>query len=204
MKISNIKVYGIEDAMCYAKLPMMNPTGVDAMLNYMQYDVLCEPQDKAFGRMKRLGTTPIGSGHDNYLMGIIAQFTVDFTIKAWTEAERYHFFDIISSCSTMHALQKVDVSKAYSDYVDDRMVNVMKELIKEYNNDPTPENFLKMVYSNPTGMKLTAAITTNYRQLKTIYYQRKDHRLPEWREFCNCLVKDFPCFKELCLKGGDD
>ena len=109
MKISNIKVYGIEEAMSYAKLPMMNPTGVDNMLSNMERGVLNEQSDKALGRMKRLGTTPIGSGHDNYLMGIIAQFTVDFTIKAWTEAERYHFFDIISSCSTMHALQKVNV-----------------------------------------------------------------------------------------------
>ena len=37
-----------------------------------------------------------GSGHDNFLKGIIAQFDLTFTIKAWTEAERYHFFDIVS------------------------------------------------------------------------------------------------------------
>lgn len=34
------------------------------------------------------------------------------------------------------------------------------------------------------GLRLTARITTNYRQLKTIYQQRKNHRLPEWRAFC--------------------
>ena len=39
----------------------------------------------------------------------------------------------------------------------------------------------------PSGMELTARMTTNYRQLKTIYRQRKDHRLPEWREFCRWL-----------------
>ena len=200
MRISNIKVYGVEDAMGYAKLPMMNPTGVDNMLSNMERGVSPEQSDKALGRMRRLGATPIGSGHDNYLMGIIAQFTVDFTIKAWTEAERYHFFDIISSCSTMHALQKVNVDDAYIKYVDKRMVYIMDELINRYNDNPSSENFLNMVYSNPTGMKLTAAITTNYRQLKTIYYQRKDHRLPEWREFCKCLITDFPYFKELCLK----
>ena len=26
---------------------------------------------------------------------------------------------------------------------------------------------------------------TNYRELKQIYHQRKNHRLDEWRVFCN-------------------
>ena len=44
-----------------------------------------------------------------------------------------------------------------------------------------------MLYSNPAGFRLTAGMTTNYRQLKTIYGQRKNHRLPEWREFCKWI-----------------
>ena len=32
-----------------------------------------------------------------------------------------------------------------------------------------------------------ARLTTNYRSLKTIYSQRKNHRLPEWREFCEWI-----------------
>jgi len=67
------------------------------------------------------------------------------------------------------------------------MIGIMKELVEQYNADPTPENYLKVLYSNPTGMKLTARITTNYRQLKTIYKQRRDHRLPEWRAFCEWI-----------------
>jgi hypothetical protein len=42
--------------------------------------------------------------------------------------------------------------------------------------------------SNPCGFKLTAGMTTNYRQLKTIYNQRKNHRLPEWRDFCTWIT----------------
>ena len=48
-------------------------------------------------------------------------------------------------------------------------------------------NYLKVLYNIPTGFKLTAAMTTNYRQLKTIYAQRRTHRLPEWREFCKWI-----------------
>mgnify|MGYP002519675587 CR=1 FL=1 len=49
------------------------------------------------------------------------------------------------------------------------------------------EKYLEILYSNPAGFKLTARMTTNYRQLKTIYAQRKNHRLPEWRAFCEWI-----------------
>lgn len=42
-------------------------------------------------------------------------------------------------------------------------------------------------------------MTTNYRQLKTIYFQRKDHKLDEWHKFCD-WCESLPLFKELCLK----
>ena len=66
-------------------------------------------------------------------------------------------------------------------------INRMKELVQEYNECPTPENYLRVLYSNPCGFKLTAGMTTNSRQLKTIYAQRKNHRLPEWVAFCKWI-----------------
>ena len=39
-------------------------------------------------------------------------------------------------------------------------------------------------------------MTTNYRQLKTMYYQRKNHRLPEWRELTKWMLTLIR-FKEL-------
>ena len=57
--------------------------------------------------------------------------------------------------------------------------------------------------TNPCGFKLTAGMTTNYRQLKTIYAQRRTHRLPEWREFC-AWVETLPMAKELILPGAEE
>ena len=48
-------------------------------------------------------------------------------------------------------------------------------------------DFLKLIYNIPTGFKLTAGMVTNYRQLKTIYDQRKNHRLPEWHGVCEWI-----------------
>ena len=75
------------------------------------------------------------------------------------------------------------------EYVDKRMIEIMKEKVEEYNNTEDPEEkkikYLEVLYSNPCGFKLTAGMTTNYRQLKTIYKQRRTHRLPEWQAFCD-------------------
>lgn len=165
-------------------------------------EIECEEFSKsAFKRVQKLANTPLGSGHDNFLNGIVAQFDLTFTIKAWTEAERYHFLDFVSSQSTMHRLQKMDIAESVVESVDSRVVDVVEELVRKYNQNPTTENRLKMLYSCPVGLKLTARMTTNYRQLKTIYNQRWNHTLPEWRRFCQQLVDEFPMFKELCLGG---
>lgn len=198
LNITNTKVYGLSTAKSYAKLPMMDFTNLETLLEETEKGVFTESTESRNNRMKRLGSVPIGTGHDNVLQGIIVQFTVDFTIKAWTEAQRYHFIDFISSSSSIHMLSKVDLDKAYIEYVDPRMIEVMKELVEEYNKDKTQENFYKMIYSNPCGMKLTAAMTTNYRQLKTIYEQRHNHKLQEWRDFCDWILT-LPYFKEWVL-----
>lgn len=158
---------------------------------------------KSFKRIKRLGNTRTGEAHDQALTGIIAQFDLTFTVKAYTEAERYHFFDFISSQSTMHRISKFDLDNQYIGYVDERMIAIMNELKDKYNETHDEEDYLHLLYSNPCGFKLTAAMTTNYRQLKTIYHQRKNHRLPEWQTFCEQL-EQFPYFKELCLNEVDN
>ena len=210
--ISNLNIFGIADSMWASGYPMSTEIGdIDEpsqeLIYYCLYENDKDSSDKqiqnAAARAERLGRSPLGSGHDNYLNGCVAQFDLTFTVKAWTEAERYHFFDFVSSQSTMHRLQKMDVSESCIKYVDGRVTDVVEELVRKYNENPTLENRLKMLYSCPTGLKLTARMTTNYRQLKTIYHQRKNHTLPEWRKFCQQLVDEFPMFRELCLEDDE-
>lgn len=190
--VSNVKVYGLEDSIKRSKYPMS--VDVDSLT------------DEITNRTNALAGAPRGSGHDNFLKGIVVQFDLTYTVKAWTEAERYHWFDIVSSQSTMHRITKFDLDKAYVDYVDQRIVDIMKEKVNEYNrlaNDKhldaltedelaahremLAEKYLEILYSNPCGFKLTAGMTTNYQQLKTMYGQREFHRLPEWRAFCRWI-----------------
>lgn len=187
--INNWKVCGLEDSIKAAKYPYAVDT-----------DKLT---DEIKPITKTLFSCATGEGHDQALTGIVVQFDLTLPVKVWTEAQRYHFLDFVSSMSTMHKITKFDLDKSYCEYVDKRIIEIMKEKIFEYNtlqdSDKKNEKYLEILYSNPCGFKLTARMTTNYRQLKTIYYQRKNHRLPEWRTFCR-WIETLPFFKELCLK----
>ncbi|BAO04849.1 uncharacterized protein CBO05P1_130 [Clostridium botulinum B str. Osaka05] len=87
----------------------------------------------------------------------------------------------------MHKIAKFDLKTQYNEYVDKRIIEIMEELKDTYNKTQDKEDYLKLLYSNPSGFELTARLTTNYRALKTVYSQRKNHRLPEWREFCKWI-----------------
>lgn len=170
MIIDSVKVYDIYDCFRASKYPMATD--------------ISKTNEELTSRIVSLAQTGKGEGHDQFMTGIRVNFDLTFTIKAWTEAERYRFLEFVSSQSTMHRISKFELVGQYIEYVDPRMIEIMQELKDRYNETQDPEDYLRLIYSNPCGFKLTARLTTNYRALKTIYSQRKNHRLPEWREFC--------------------
>ena len=193
--INNVYVYGLEESIQAAKFPMS--TDVSKLDKIMTNGI------------KKLAQSPKGEGHDNWLQGVIVQFNLTATNKFWVEMERYHFIDFVSSQSTMHRITKFDLDSSYNTYVDPRIIDIMKEKVARFNNiaengSPDEKNslsdlYLQILYSNPAGFQLTARMTTNYRQLKTIYSQRKDHRLPEWRDFCK-WIKTLPYSELITLE----
>lgn len=183
-RITNTKVYGLDESIKRAKYPM------SVEISHLNSEVT--------NGVRNLAACEKGTGHDNWLNGVIVQFDLTYTVKAWTEAERYHFLDFVSSQSTMHRIAQFDLDKQYDEHTDKRIIEIVKELAATYNRTKDPEDYLRLLMSNPCGFQLTAGMTTNYRQLKTIYAQRRFHRLPEWREFCR-WIETLPMFKELVL-----
>ena len=144
-----------------------------------------------------LGRANRGTGHDNFLHGILVSFDLTCTNKMWVEFERYHFADIVSSQSTMHRIGELaGKAEMYNKYTDWKIIERVKELLEDYHENPTAENRLRLLYSIPSGIELTAQVVTNYGQLKTMWHQRHNHRLPEWREFCDWIL-NLPYFTEL-------
>ena len=203
--VSDCHVYDLDESVRASKYPM----AVDHN----------KTNSEITDRTKSLGRTGMGEGHDNFLSGIVVNFDLTITNKMWVEAERYHFFQIVSSQSTMHRISKIGENRNnFDSHVDTRTLSILNEKIAEYNrlvglatpddlnvtqkrDELLKEAYLDILMNVPAGLKLTARISTNYRQLKTIYYQRKNHRLPEWRKFCNWMETELPHFKELCLNA---
>lgn len=193
--ISNIKVYDLKESMRAAGYPMRTD--------------LNEAPDftKDWDRAQKLTkASRFNAAHAQFLTGIIVNFDLTFSNKAWVEAERYRFLNFISSQSTMHCITKFGLRKQCNEYVDERIITIVQEYIDLYNSLTAQDEetiefkknlYLKILYNLPSGFQLTARMTTNYRCLLNIYNQRHDHRLPEWREFCNQLLEELPFFKEL-------
>ena len=175
MKIDNVNIYGLNESIRAAKLP--KSVNVSTIT------------DELTEGIERLAEAPIGSGHDNWLNGVIVQFDLTASLKFWPQYQRYHFSDFVSSQSTMHRITKFKIAEQCNSYVTSIAIKNLQALVDMYNQAPTDENYLRVLYNIPSGFELTARMTTNYRQLKTIYQQRKNHRLPEWKKFCEWIKK---------------
>ena len=141
----------------------------------------------------RLASNPTDSGHMSFLKLITVNMNVTATIKWWEQAQRYTHFDIGSSMSTMHGILSKRLKPEFHE-------NTPEEIVEEFN--ALYARYLKgdliyshILYSIPAGLLLTARCTTNYLQLRTIYSQRRNHSLPEWKEFCD-WIRSLPRAKE--------
>lgn len=191
--VSNVEVSGFNTATIASGYPM----DASSYINYSNRPHVLMPKDMQ--RAKGLARTPIGTGHDNFLTGITVAFDLTASVKFWVEFERYHFAQIVSSQSTMHRLQDMELDFSFVNYTDPKIIKRLKELQDRYNETRDKRDRLIMLYSCPVGLDLTARVVTNYRQLKTMYAQRYNHTLPEWREFCEWMINDLPSFKEWCV-----
>lgn len=211
--VSNVKIYDLEESIIAAGYPMV--TDVESQQGR-------ELVDNDFKRCNTLINACVkdNQAHGQFLTGIRVNFDLTCSNKMWVEAERYRFLEFVSSCSTMHRITKFDLDKAYNKYVDERVIDIMKEKVDAYNtqleikknmisNDASAESikqqedwlkelYLEILYTNPAGFTLTARITTNYRCLRNIYKQRKNHRLKEWQDFCH-WIETLPYAKELLI-----
>lgn len=188
-KIEHTSVYGLDKAYKASGNPMR--TVIDDG----------EVTDKDKLRAQKLGGARNGLGHDNFLKGILVQMDVTAPLYWWKQAQRYHWFDYVSSQSTMHCLLKFKLDSQCVSDTNPEVLKLLEDLKEKYLQipDDSPEKVNKwreLVASLPCGFCLGATMTTNYQQLKTMYIQRRTHRLKEWHVFCD-WCETLPDFLEL-------
>ena len=187
MQIKNVRVYGLEESIVRSSWPHQIGEPMDFKYEYPQQFT---PDEKDNNRAFKLANTPTGSGHNNFLKGIIVQFDLKYPEYFSPQLQRYHWIDIVSSQSKMHKITSRELTR--DDFTHDTFqstVNAVNIEIKSYNSEndicSKEERFNRIISNLPSGYMKWMGISTNYLQLKTIYSQRRAHKLNEWQEFCD-------------------
>ena len=115
-----------------------------------------------------------GDSHAKVLRGIEVWIDITFPIYFMVEFDTYRIgCDTLSTSSTM----LTDLKQLKGVELQEKKGNILCNY--EYNR----------------------VTKISYQTLSRIYYDRKDHRLPEWQEFCE-WIKTLPLAKELILCEG--
>lgn len=191
-RIYDTRIYGLDESILASGFPMKTE-GFDIGGK--------EPTDKDYKRMfEILGSSSAGHGHDCALKGIVVQFNVDYPVYWTTQFQRYHFADVVSSSSFMHRLHTLKLSEHVNKYVEPSIIHTVQSMIDLYNMTKDPTLYKRIVASCPQGAMKTMRVTTNYLQLKTIYNQRKHHKLDEWKVMAQ-WIEELPYMKTILNKG---
>lgn len=190
MRITNVRVYDLEESVIACRNAMR--------LSPPQYTE--EEFQKSLVRAIKLCQASKGEVrcHANFRTGIRVSFDIEYPNYISPEMQRYHWFDIVTSSSKIHKLLQMDFDRCCNEYVTEETKAQMKKLIMEYNDNKTEVNFMRVLSNCPQGIMLFMRVSTNYEQLRTIYLQRKTHKLPEWRLFCT-WIESLPYANDLLI-----
>lgn len=186
LRISNVKVYELDESIIACRNAMRT--------NLPEYTE--QEFKESMARAITLAKSPSNSGHPNFLKGIRVAFDLVYPNYISPELQRYNWVDIVCSSSKMHRLSSMVEPKFFNEYVKPEAIELVRRLAEKYNANPTYENRIALLSNCPQGIELFMRVNTNYLQLRTIYHQRKNHRLVEdWGAFCK-MVEELPYFEE--------
>lgn len=208
LEIKNTRVYDLKESIisCRNAMRLEMPEYTEE-----EFELGLERAKKL---VKASKNSPNVKCHDNFMTGIRVSFDMKYTQYITKQFQRYHWFDYVSSSSLMHRITKMDFSKCCNKYVTQESIDQMKRLIAEY-NDITNElvidgyhddhsqrlyvAWMRILSNCPMGAELFVHVSTNYKQLQTIYFQRLGHKLKEdWGVFKD-WVESLPYAHELII-----
>jgi hypothetical protein len=183
-RIETLEIAGLASALKALRLPF----GLECRSNvevscrhrdnrentYMATDSFCIIDTKDLHLLSTL--VKRGEEHAKAIRGIVVYAQIDAPIWLYRELETYRIGrERLASESTMH----IDCKGL------------------------SGEELQKAKDDIPMGKIQRTVDMFSYQCLRRIYLQRKDHRLPIWREFCE-WIKTLPFAQELILVGYDD
>ena len=154
-----------------------------------------------------------GAEESKFMRQIMVSMDIDAPIFWWKEMDTYKVGTTANSCSTMHKLASGEIGaqnfsfdmditefpKEYQEMISMIRVNSVyycEQLRKAYEKTKDKRIWRALVEILPMAWNQRRTWTANYQVLRNIYFQRRNHKLDEWREFCK-IIEELPYGKEL-------
>lgn len=154
-----------------------------------------------------------GPVHAKYRRMIVVYLDITAPLYWWKEFDTYKVGTVANSCSTMHKIAEKEftledfscehlnvsskkilsfviaelnmIRERYLDY--DELSEFTKDKLKKRYPQLKKDIWWQMIQLLPTSYNQKRTIMLNYEVLAGIYPMRKNHKLDEWREFCQWI-----------------
>ena len=195
ISLSNAVVFGWHSAI----MGMRNPMNSWAKSDSVFYsDFSCQIGQNDLDLMKTL--IKAGTEHRKFLRMIHVQMDIEAPLYWWKEFETYKIGTVSNSCSTMHkiAAKEFTLDDFSHEHLDRFSTEVLGWTIKalngsreDYMKSKSKDDWWQMIQLLPSSYNQLRTVDLNYEVLLNQYFQRKDHKLDEWRIYCE-QIKCFP------------
>ena len=200
IKIENTDVCGWEHAIRGMRNPMnswdkSDSDFVEVFEDIIDRDVYSLKSvnigENDFTLMKTLAKK--GSVHAKYRRMIVVYADIVAPLYWWKEFDTYKVGTVANSCSTMHKIHSKEftLDDFSHDHLNPFNLDQLKYLITVLNADrdvylrtKEKEDWWQMIQMLPSSYNQKRTVFLNYQVLNNIYNARKNHKLDEWREFC--------------------
>lgn len=195
IKIENTEVYGFEAAIRGMRNPMNSWDKSDSRWADIGRGIpYYEVGSNDLTLMKQL--VKAGTDHSKFMRMINVTLDITAPLYWWKEFDTYKVGTVRNSCSTMHKIhsKEFEVSDFSTDHLNLDSMEVLKKTIELliYYRDQFIETKCKnawwqMIQLLPSSYNQRATVQLNYAVLRNMYHSRKNHKLDEWREFCEWI-----------------
>lgn len=131
-----------------------------------------------------LNLSPKDMGHNKFLESMVVWVDIEAPRFWWSEFDTYRVGVTKQSDSTMHTLKRQRLTQSNFEYdLDVDYLDYLNRLIDLDFDIHEIKNAL------PDGFIQGRTICINYKALRNIILQRRNHKLPQWHVFCYAMKK---------------
>ena len=199
IKLKKTSVMNIDNAIRGARNPLNSWAKSDSYYDDCGDFVLGEAD---LGLGHRLAIA--GNDHRKFLRMVFVSVDITAPLYWWKEYDTYKVGTVANSTSTMHKIHSKPFSR--EDFSCDRMsegalacldnvIEVLENTRLAFNETKERAHWDDLIQLLPSSYNQTRTCTMNYENLINMYYARKNHKLPEWHEFC-AWVESLPHAKD--------